>query len=332
MKAHLEARLLEEKRRSAGRMKTPADLLNRKVSPEDFVDSAVIGGVSVANIVAGKISEHQIPKDVVKAFHEQYPNVRRSFAAEVRRLARDPERLMGFVNGVKGKLFEDQYVQWLNQGHLPAGLHAELAHSATNPAWDIAIKDSSGHVDEVLQLKASADLAYIQSALEAHPDIDVVVPHDVYAQLAQHGDLSGHLLDSTQSLHDLGGQVGSAVDHATAADVAFHIPVLAVAFAVGHSFYAYRTGKLSLSSAIRSAAERSLLAGIATGFGYVIALATQSTLAGIPVAIWTRIMAARALRNFRLRGQFDASIERCGAAAKALCSYSPLALAQGTGL
>ena len=47
--------------------------------------------------------------------------------------------LVGFVSGVKGKLFELQYVDYLNDGHLPDGFRAELAGNPTNPGWDIAI-------------------------------------------------------------------------------------------------------------------------------------------------------------------------------------------------
>ena len=84
---------------------------------------------------------------------------------------------------------------WLDHGHLPSGWTAELAHQANNPGWDIAIRDSHGAIDEVLQLKATASLTYVREAIAAHPDINVVVPHDVYERLATHPALLGHLAD-----------------------------------------------------------------------------------------------------------------------------------------
>ena len=87
---------------------------------------------------------------------------------------------------MKGKLFEINYVDYLNHGHLPDGLTAELAHNATNPAWDIVIHDQHGHVAELVQLKATASLSYVHEAIAAHPNIDVVVPHDMYEQMANH--------------------------------------------------------------------------------------------------------------------------------------------------
>ena len=54
-------------------LKKPQDLLRRAMSSEDFVDTAVVGGFSVADIVAGKIPEWQIPRDVLDAYRAQYP-------------------------------------------------------------------------------------------------------------------------------------------------------------------------------------------------------------------------------------------------------------------
>ncbi len=94
----------------------------------------------------------------------------------VKHLAPNPHELAGLISGIKGKLFEIDYIDWLNHGHLPDGWTAELAHSANNPAWDIAIHDGHGHVAELLQVKATESLAYVREAIAAHPEIDVVVP------------------------------------------------------------------------------------------------------------------------------------------------------------
>jgi hypothetical protein len=47
----------------------PKDLLLRATASEDVVDTAVIGGVEVVDILAGKIAESQIPSNVLAAFH-----------------------------------------------------------------------------------------------------------------------------------------------------------------------------------------------------------------------------------------------------------------------
>ena len=77
-----------EIRRTQGPLRKPADLLRRAASSEDVVDSAIIGGVAVADIVAGKIAESQIPPDVLEAFHAQYPQYGSSFVQAVNHLSR----------------------------------------------------------------------------------------------------------------------------------------------------------------------------------------------------------------------------------------------------
>src|SRR5205807_1092127 len=123
-----------------------------------------------ADIIAGKIAESQIPPDVIEAFHAQYPQYGSSFVDAVNHLSAHPDQLAGLISGVKGKLFEIDYIEWLNNGHLPTGWTAELAGHANNPAWDVAILDAHGRLDEVLQLKATESLAYVKEAIAAHPD------------------------------------------------------------------------------------------------------------------------------------------------------------------
>src|ERR1035441_514115 len=214
-----------------GKLKTPKDLLQRAISFEDFADAAVIGGVGIAQILAGKVSESQIPSAVLEAFHAQFPQHGASFVEAVNHLSGDPEKLMGLINGVKGKLFEIDYAAWLNDGHLPAGVTAELAHHANNPAWDITIHDAHGHTSELLQLKATETVAYVKEAVAAHPNIDVVVPHELYERLGDHPEMLSHLADGHESLAHLTGQVTGAAEHAEAAGIQFHFPILAIAFA-----------------------------------------------------------------------------------------------------
>jgi len=102
-------RLLLELHNHKGPLKKPADLLRRAASSEDVADTAVIGGVALADVVAGKIAEAQIPPNVIEAFHAQYPQYGTSFIEAVQRLSKDPEKLSGLVNGVKGKVLVKQW-------------------------------------------------------------------------------------------------------------------------------------------------------------------------------------------------------------------------------
>jgi hypothetical protein len=292
-------------------LKKPMDLLNRPLSNSEYLDAAVIGGIELKDIIAGKIAESRIPSDVVRAFHEQYPNVHVDLVAEVRRLSGQPEQLRGLISGIKGKLFEDQYISWLDHGHLPSGYRAELAHHANNPTWDIVIKDSHGHVDNLLQLKATESADYVRHALDAHPHIDVVATHEVFSRLSDHHSDLAHLIDSGITNASLSDHTAGAVEHADAAShLAFHLPLLAVGVAVVMELQRYRTGRQSLSEAIRQMSKRSLVALVATTAGWIAVATTGKTVVGLPAAVLSRIAAGSVAESFELRVLLRQSIEQ----------------------
>jgi hypothetical protein len=233
------------------------------------------------------------------------------FVAEVHRLSGHPEQLRGLISGIKGKLFEEQYVSWLNHGHLPSGSHAEMAQHANNPAWDIAIKDSHGHVDHVLQMKATESADYVRHVFETHPHIDVVTTHEIFNKLADHHSDLVHLIDSGIANASLAEHAGMAVEQAGAAGViAFHLPVLAVGLAVIMELECYRTGRQSLAEAIQEMSKRSLMALVAATFGWVAAAAAGKLIMGLPVAVMTRIAAGTAAENLESRYLLSQSIKQ----------------------
>jgi hypothetical protein len=286
-------------------LKKPVDLLRRSVSAEDFVDSAVIGGVTVADILAGKVAEWQIPSSVLDAFHAQYPQYGTGFVEAVDHLRSDPERLMGLVNGVKGKLFELNYVDWLNHGHLPDGFSAELAHHANNPGWDIAIHDAHGQVAELLQMKATDSVSYVNEAIAAHPDIPVVVPHELYEKLADNHDAFIHTLDGHEALNNLNGHITDAVGHAEAAGAAEHFPIIGpvvvIGLAAALNYRSYRQGRMTLADLVRNVGERGALAVLASGAGWAVALLAHEPFFGLPTSVFVRLCGGQMLHNRRRR-------------------------------
>jgi hypothetical protein len=292
-------------------LKKPTDLLNRSLTDSDYLDAAVIGGVELKDIIAGNIAESRIAPDVVHAFHEQYPNINEGFVATVHRLSGNPEQLRGLISGIKGKLFEDQYVSWLDHGHLPAGYHAELAHHANNPIWDVLIKDSHGHVDNLLQLKATESASYVRQALDAHPGIDVVTTHEIFNRLSDNHDGLAHLIDSGIGNEALTDHAASAVGHADAAShLAFHLPLLAVGVAVVMELQRYRTGRQDMAQTVQQMGKRSLMALIATTAGWVAAGATGKTIIGLPAAVLTRMIAGSMASSFESRASLRRGLEQ----------------------
>lgn len=299
MRAEYRTRWQKEIASRTEPLKTPRDLLRRVLSSEDFIDSAVIGGVGVADILCDRVAEWQIPSDVIDAFHAQYPQYGASFVEAVKHLGANPDELVGLISGIKGKLFEIDYVEWLNHGHLPAGWTAEIAHAANNPAWDVAIHDGQGHINEVLQLKATESLAYVKDAIGAHPDIDVVIPHELYERLSDHPELLDHVIDGHQSLTDLTHHVSDATDQAYGIGDHFPLvaPILAVGLAATQNWTKYRTDRISLSQMLQNVGERGLLAVIATGAGWVISALAHSSGVGIPVAMGVRLFGRQLFHN-----------------------------------
>ena len=127
-----------------------------------------------------------IPDDIQEAFEMAYPNVAaRQSLQDIIDNASIAEA-EGYINGIKGKLFEIRYTEHLNNSDiLPYGFHAEMAASVTNSGWDIAIiNDSTERIADTLQLKATEQVSYVKDALERYPDIDIVTTNEVYNQLA----------------------------------------------------------------------------------------------------------------------------------------------------
>jgi len=169
-------------------------------------EQLTIGGLLLADILA---SGH-VPHEIAAAYSAAYPVESQAvdFLDKVASLD-SGQQLEGLLNGVKGKLFEQQYLADLNDGLLADGSHAALAASATQPGWDIVVTDVHGHIQKELSLKATEHVAYVQDALERYPDIDVVSTSEVYGALA--GTPEGvHLIDGGIDNADLAQAVHSA--------------------------------------------------------------------------------------------------------------------------
>ena len=205
-----------------------------KVNRESLLDITV----AAASV---QISVGDGPQDVdpllLKAIQDTNPTL-----TEANLFALDGDALQGAVNTAKGKYFEYLVVDSLNQGHqvgpllLAPGQQALLAESMTQPGWDLRIVDEHDVVVEYLQLKATDSVAYISSALERYPDIQILATDEVAD--------SGLVLDSGITDQDLRAHVEKGVD---SVDVSltesfldhFHLllPLAAMALYEGHRLW-----------------------------------------------------------------------------------------------
>jgi hypothetical protein len=310
----LEKFVSETRTEFEGRLKTPRDLIQRKTGQDEFVDTAILAGYSLADILRGNVAEAEIDPEVIRAFRLQYPHAG-GFVDFIRSHSGDDAALAGIVNGIKGKLFETEYVNWLNEGHLPSGAVAELAASPTQEGWDLVIKDSHGHVLDQLQLKATASLAYIKEALEAHPEIDVVSTHEVFDHLDGSG-LEDHVTVSKFS----DGQLTDHVhDQIQAADMTpeFHIPLLAFGMIALQSYRRYNKGQITAVNAVRGSVKRGWRFLLCRGAAHISFLISHEHLVGLPVSVLSRTMFSRIdvqARFVALLGQYCADLRGRGQA------------------
>lgn len=257
-----------------------------RVRKRDVVlDSLVVGGNTLASYANDSV---KVPPDVERAYQLAYPDLasHHTFAEEVRSLS--SSELEGFVSGVKGKLFELEYVEYLNDGHLPSGYHAVLAQSATQPGWDIAITGPDGHMKDVIQAKATDSVEYVKTALEKYPHIDVVTTEEVHSQLVMQG-FGDNVIDSHIAESAIHGAVQGATD-AAAVHFSWTPSVISLALI---AFSAYSKDGLDAYEKSKSFGERSVRSYVAYLAGGAVAVASGLWWLGMIGGIGSRLILGR---------------------------------------
>ena len=246
-----------------------------------LLDTLVVGGDTLGTYV----NSGKVPDDILQAYNLAYPGVAatRSFATEVGRL--DGQELVGFVSGVKGKLFEVQYAKFLNDGHLPSGYHAQLASSPTNPSWDIAITGPSGQLHDTIQAKVTDSVTYVTDALKQNPQIDVVTTSEVHSHLVMQG-FSEHVIDSGISDAALTAAVEGGVDGAT---ISMHWVPSTVSLAL-IAFSAYSQEGLSSYQKSRQFGQRASRSYLAYLAGGGLAVVTNTWWIGVLGGMGSRMI------------------------------------------
>lgn len=265
-------------------------VFSRPLSNEDWLDSAVLSGVRLSEILAGHVSDADIDPQVLEAFHRQYPNIE-NFTEFVRENAGSDE-LRGIIAGVKGKLFELEHVKWLNDDHLPPGYSAAIAESPTQPGYDIVIQGPHGDGLDVLQAKATTSADYVREAFEQYPNIDVVVPRETFEALS--GDqFSAELIEGGISHELLESKVRAATDLITNPLVEYQIPKIALGFIAVHTLVSYTSGRMTLREALAHAGGRASRTMVASGAGWLATLLSSEPTVGLAISVLVRLGVAR---------------------------------------
>lgn len=180
--------------------------IEKLIRTKPAFDTTVIMGESLTQFLTTGIYD----PDIIQAYEMAYPNLAAEVSLAERVVDMSPEQLVGLVNGIKGKLFEIQYVDLLNDELLPEGVFAQLSESAIEPGWDIQIVDGYGFEIDVLQAKATSSVYYVQQALERYPNIDVVTTEETFMKLAEMGQAEG-VIDSGLSNNELQDYVDASM-------------------------------------------------------------------------------------------------------------------------
>lgn len=226
----------------------------------------------------------KIPDEVLRAYEIAYPLKSQSESLEDIIENYDDAELTVIVNGIKGKLFELRYVDYLNDGHIPDGYQAILAESATNPGWDIAVLGADGSVAEEIQLKATDSVSYVKAALERYPEINVATTEEVYNSLAMQG-ITDNLVNSGISNEELEQVVYEALE-SNSLDMDWSLPVIPMLL-IGYSVY--KKDNLTSFQKGSEFADRYVQSYIAYIAGGAAAVVTNTWLIGLLASIGTKV-------------------------------------------
>ena len=269
----------------------------RRRRKSELLDLLVVGGITLAQAIRNPAG---VPPEIERAFDLAYPGLTQteSFADAVNRMSSD--ELTGLVSSVKGKLFEIELVDHLNNGGLPEGFHAELAQSVTQPGWDIQITDAQGIVNELLQAKATESASYVQDALERYPNIDVTTTSEVHGQLVAMG-LAQNVHDSGISETVLQAKVDAATHGGAAFDASDLVPSSIGLAVIALSVFMNKEGTLREKGA--AFGSRSAKAGVSSAVGKVAMVVTQTWWLGLVAGVGS---SWRANRGHGQRERYEA--------------------------
>ena len=266
-------------------------------SSYEFADACVLSGLTATQML-----HKGVPKDVQEAFEKQYPDL----AAENSFIDTwssydDYEARLGFVNGIKGKLFEIKYVEHLNE-NLDAGYTASMSDSPVNEGWDIKITGPNNEIENLLQLKATTTAGYVKDAIKSYPEIDVVTLSDLQGQLSSINGIENVTI-SNISNEDLLSPISEATETGNQAFFFPTIPLLAVGYLI---FDSYKESDISTFKQHQQFSKRA--SNLA--FDATVISAAATPFIGIPLVIGKAILFRGARKKREIVKYLKAQLEK----------------------
>ena len=294
-----EKRLVKLKEQS-GEYKVLCAKLGEKFSRKEMLLDSL--GIS-ASVIHSYYHIDYIPEEVEKAYIAAYPIKSQTESLKDIIEDADADELSGLISGVKGKLFEMRYADFLNDGHLPDGYEAVLAESAVNPGWDIAIVDDDGFVVDELQMKATDSVDYVKAALEKYPDIDIVTTEEVYNSLVMR-EFADNVVNSGISNEELTSVVTEAFE-SDSVDMDWGLPVIPMLL-IGYSVY--KKENLSAFQKGSEFGDRYIQSYISYIAGGALAVVTNTWWIGLIASIGTKVFCKYGRLNFSKAKSLDNTI------------------------
>jgi len=249
---------------------------------KDTILDALTASIGVSAIFnENKINFEAITPRMEEAFNLSFPNKNIGDIANL-----EPDQISGFISNWKGKFFELDVNERLNNGEivgdisLGEGQYSEIAENLSQPGWDLQIFNNDGTVSEYLQLKATNSLSYINKALTKYPDIDILSTSEI-------ANLNNDLIDSNISLEEIESPMTELFDsNEDIADLILPgLPFIIIAISESKKVF---IDKKDAEIAIQNAIDRSAKTGVSMGAGILAAYFTNVSFIGIATTFFTR--------------------------------------------
>lgn len=214
---------------------------------QTFMEAAACGAAVTGLRFDEGFDPSQLSPELQESFHLAFPNLRIEDVGNY-----SGEQLEGLLQPWKGKLFEVSVRDRLNNGewvgdyHLNPEQHAALSASATQPGWDLQIIGDDGGIEDLIQLKATNYVGYVEAALNRYPEYKVLATSELGAC---HGDIAG-LSVSDISDHHLETQFSDVMPGDDYGLLGLGLPVLPLVL----NAYWVATGKRSGEEAVAAVA------------------------------------------------------------------------------
>ena len=256
---------------------------------QETITEALAASIALNEIFSGdKIDLSAITPEMQEAFDISFPKL------QIEDLSNYSDtQLTGIISNWKGKLFEIEVRDRLNNGEivgdlsLADGQYATIAEDINQPGWDLQILNEDGSAAELLQLKATNSLSYINSAFEKYPEINIMSTSEI-------ADLNDNLINSDISIEELNSAIETPMQPLfedfgdNVLDILLPgLPFFVICLSEGRHVF---MNKKTANDAFANASERAIKSGVAIGAGILTTYFTSFSILGGVITFLTRLI------------------------------------------